>query len=337
MASFTYGPRGCVSRKDRPRHLPSELTRVAYCPILGHPSASDTRGARGTAIPDKDHGVGGALAVVLLCAGLGCTHGVMSWKEYSRTTHPVPYVIGVEAGHGALLYFGAQHIGEARGTPRHPEVDQIVSEWEQFRPTLVFSEGRSTIGRDSPSLEAAARVGEGGVLRFLAARDAVPTRSIEPPLEEEVHALREWFSLEQIKVYYVLRCVSQRCTGPGTPEDQAARWLQREGERPELAGTPQTIEDFENSTRRLLPKLDWRTVTVGFLDPTKGFLDPKSEGGETFLQGVARRTSDVRDEYMVATLVASVREGERVFAVVGASHVVMQDPALRGALRKAKI
>jgi hypothetical protein len=262
----------------------------------------------------------------------------MSWREYSRTTHPVPYVIGVEAGRGALVYFGAQHIGETRGMPTHPEVNQIAREWERFKPTLAFYEGRSTIGRDSASLEAAARVSEGGVLRFLAARDGVPTRSLEPPLNKEIHALRAWFSLEHVKVYYVLRCVSQRCTGPGTPEDQATRWLQGEGERPELAGAPRTIEDLENSTRRLLPKLtDWRTVSKEFLDPTRGLLDSKPDGGETFLNEVARRTSDVRDEHMVATLLASAYGGERVFAVVGASHVVMQEPALRVALRGAKI
>ncbi|HUF10729.1 MAG TPA: TraB/GumN family protein [Rhodothermales bacterium] len=37
----------------------------------------------------------------------------------------------------------------------------------------------------------------------------------------------------------------------------------------------------------------------------------------------------VRDEYMVAAIRSFVARGERVFAVVGASHVVMQEPALR--------
>jgi len=43
--------------------------------------------------------------------------------------------------------------------------------------------------------------------------------------------------------------------------------------------------------------------------------------------------SDYRDVYIVRLLVQHVQEGRRVFAVVGGSHVVMQEQALRARLR----
>src|SRR5574341_34904 len=148
-------------------------------------------------------------------AALACRRpiGVMSWTEYERTRHAVPYVLEASSRRGALLYFGAMHIGETRGLPTHPEVEQIVQAWDRFKPDVAFYEGRSTYGRDLASVaEAAAKAGEGGVLRFLAARHAVPSRSLEPTREEEVQGLRSSFSIEQVRVYYVLRCVWQQCT-----------------------------------------------------------------------------------------------------------------------------
>jgi hypothetical protein len=43
---------------------------------------------------------------------------------------------------------------------------------------------------------------------------------------------------------------------------------------------------------------------------------------------MSRVGSEYRDRCMVAMLQRHVREGERVFAVVGGTHVVMQEPAL---------
>jgi hypothetical protein len=270
-------------------------------------------------------------ALVLLGPAPGCasSRGIMSWGEYSRTEHSVPYVIEFARGEGALVYFGAQHIGEGVGLSTHPEVAEIEREWERLRPTRAFYEGRSTYGATLSSVsEAAAKAGEGGVLRFLAARDGVDAQSLEPTGAEEVRALRTRFSLEQIRVFYVLRCVSQNCTGAGSPGDQARRWFERTGGRPELAGAPDTIEGLDRSARRLLSRLgDWRTVT-------RASLDPKPEAGETFLNEISRRSNDVRDSHMVGALVAAVRDGQRVFAVVGASHVVMQERALRTALKR---
>lgn len=47
---------------------------------------------------------------------------------------------------------------------------------------------------------------------------------------------------------------------------------------------------------------------------------------------VARAESRFRDEVIVQKLTQKVREGGRVFAVVGRSHVVMQERALRSRL-----
>ena len=45
---------------------------------------------------------------------------------------------------------------------------------------------------------------------------------------------------------------------------------------------------------------------------------------ETLFSAVARASSEYRDRYVVEVLQRHLRDGERVFAVVGGTHIVMQ-------------
>lgn len=54
---------------------------------------------------------------------------------------------------------------------------------------------------------------------------------------------------------------------------------------------------------------------------------------ESFTNEFTRRLSLFRDEHMLRNVVAAVRGGERVFAVVGSAHVIRQERALQAALR----
>ena len=58
-----------------------------------------------------------------------------------------------------------------------------------------------------------------------------------------------------------------------------------------------------------------------------GYTQPPS-----YLNEVSRVSNRFRDEYMVNLLVNELKQGKRVFAVVGGSHVVMQERALRAIL-----
>ena len=54
--------------------------------------------------------------------------------------------------------------------------------------------------------------------------------------------------------------------------------------------------------------------------------------GGVFTNEIARASSEFRNRHMFQVLAKAVREGHRVFAVVGRGHVPMQTPALRCAL-----
>jgi hypothetical protein len=68
----------------------------------------------------------------------------------------------------------------------------------------------------------------------------------------------------------------------------------------------------------------------GYEDVQPAWFDPVASG--TFLNDISRASNAYRDEFIVRLLVQHVADGRRVFAVVGGSHVIMQEAALRARL-----
>ena len=128
----------------------------------------------------------------------------MSFAEYAESEHPTPYVLRWKLRDSTLLYFGSAHTFD----PEDQQVVDIARLWSEMRPTLAFNEGGDPPALVDPS-EAIENHGEAGLVRHLAARDGVPVRSLEPPYDAQVAALRRNFSVEQIAVFYVARQIVQ--------------------------------------------------------------------------------------------------------------------------------
>lgn len=262
----------------------------------------------------------GTLIGLLACGTRVPLNRLMSWPEYGRTTHAVPYILKVDAKPGVLLYFGAEHM---KGQPYHAQVEQIEARWREFRPSIAFSEGWDPPVEQNPQ-EAVRLYGEPGLVRYLAKRDGVPVNNMEPPEKDRYKDLRRRFTAEQIRLYMITQNVYQnlRSLPREEVEKQVIGQIRRRFEtEPLLTGLPRTIPEVEDSFRRLLPHVqDWRRMTVEEVQP----YPPKS-----FLGEISASLGTYRDRFMVSLLIRSVQKGERVFAVVGASHVVMQEPVLR--------
>lgn len=247
---------------------------------------------------------------------------IMSWEEFARQPPRTPCVLQFRSGTGALLYYGAKHTY----SPGDLQIAEIERLWSEFRPTLAFSEGGVRPAAASV-VEAVRRYGEPGLVRVLADRQRVRIRSIEPPQGEEIGAmLREW-PAERVKLYYFLRAMMG--FGRGGQEQPvtayAAAQLGSLTQTRGLGGAPVTIGEVETAIAKLNPPLaDWRAVPESWFNPRRS---------EAFTNEFSRRLSLFRDGYMLRNLVEAVRGGERVFAVVGSSHVVMQERALQAALR----
>ena len=250
---------------------------------------------------------------------------IMTYDEYVRASPGFPYIIKLQIGKGELLYFGAQHIYD----PKNPQTAQIEKLWKEFRPTVAYHESTGT-SLSKTVEEAVSTSGEPGLVRFLAARDKIPVFSLEPNRNDEVAMMLKTYTPEQVKLFFVLRQVPQfrERKNDQTIEDFMTTFLRNISYIAGLENAPpNTIAELDKSSLWLSPQLqDWRTADRSWSDPV---------ATKAYTNQIARLSSEFRDLYMVKLLIDKVKQGERVFAVVGGSHVVMQEPVLKAASNAA--
>jgi len=223
-----------------------------------------------------------------------------------------PYVLEIPAGpSGAILYYGASHTRAAD----HPQIRDIEARWDSFRPTAALCEGRSRGYFFGALIEPFAGLPEPALVHKLARRDEVPLFSLEPQYRDEVAALLEEFSPEQVALYFFLRVYMSEAQGfakDGLAADLLAKRTDVEGLRGSLASLAAVdslwLQDFHD-------REDWRILTA----------EPQG----SYLSDISAESRRIRGEHMIRTVTDLARRGERVFAVVGSGHVIRQEWNLR--------
>jgi hypothetical protein len=238
---------------------------------------------------------------------------IMSYKEYGTIKHKRPYVLKYKTEKGELLYFGIGH-AYRYDDPQIAELERKIAE---FRPTLILNESAK---------EAVEKYGEPGLMSFLAKKHNIPVKSLDPPRMEEIKyilSLRRW-TLEQVMLFYGLRRIPEnnKKTNPVSPDALIEEMLKASAKMPGSDGLPKTLAELEVSVKKHLPAVtDWRKIDQKVFDPNPDL--------GLFTNDIADASVNFRGKYMVKTLAAEIEKGERVLAVVGASHVVKQERALK--------
>jgi hypothetical protein len=239
---------------------------------------------------------------------------IMSYGEYTALEHDEPYILTLGGEGGSLLYFGSRHTTD----PMDAQVDSMAVLWAKFRPTVALAESRK--GRRG-SMDAGIKTfGESAVPVSLANADDIPVYTFEPPLETEIGSLLPTWSSERLLLFYVLRSYTARALSRRS-DGQMRELLRERGEWPGLEGAISTLVSLDSLWQAEFPEgPEWRQLPWQATWPT---------GSETWLNEISASVNRVRDQYMIALIVDLVARGERVFAVAGSSHVVMQEAALR--------
>jgi hypothetical protein len=164
---------------------------------------------------------------------------------------------------------------------------------------------------------------ESELVRILAWRGGVPLYSLEPTYEAEVEGLLRHFEPRLVATYLTLRVFTSEAQGyDGDRDALALHLLRKRTDVAALRGSLTSVQDLDAYWRERFPGApDWRTL-------------PDTESVPLLLE-VGHTSREVRGQHMVHTLVDLGARGERVLAVVGASHVIRQEPALGKALDKA--
>lgn len=241
---------------------------------------------------------------------------ILTFPEYAAIRHPTPYVVDVRRNASRLVLFGGFHSSD----PTLPMFDRIASAFAELGPDFALHEGTPP-HPEADRETAIRRHGEAGLVTHLAAGRGIATASMDVPLADEARLLRHELSEAETLVFLVVRQLASfnrktaRMDFDGYFGDFFALiapalgrasidWPLVETAHHQVAGRP----------------LEVRRVTARETDPMRDDL---------VTQRIARRSNRLRDEYMLDRLLAALERHRQVFAVVGVSHAVMLEPALR--------
>jgi hypothetical protein len=260
--------------------------------------------------------------VLLLCsfqafAGQGAVP-IMPLERYASLEHDRPYVLKVCTPAGRLQYVGIGHTRDAGSET----VRRLREQLDELQPQLILVEGPVVAPKASLE-ESVSAYGEPGALLFLGQSRHIPVASLDMPVRDEMALVARKFGGDRTATFYGLRMVAQEtATNPSLDVDALLAnviipWLQRHGA---LGAQTGTTEQYKQIANRALPTLD------GFLHVERDWFDPLR--GQGTMGDIARYVIGVRDEHMLGRLLSELREGRRVLAEAGSSHVVMQEPAI---------
>lgn len=269
---------------------------------------------------------------------------IMTWEQYAKSEHEVPYVFELKKGDKELSYFGANHTSD----PNDPMFAQIKSKFFEVKPDSVFVEGMEQLEdlKNNPEKWSAGvlyikslsdedvirKYGEPGLGLKLAIEAGIEFYSPEPKTSEEIkNLLEKGFTREEIFADYVYRQVYQYYRDRENIGMSIEEYLQ--------SGIIETIkentdwEDFDYSVENL-------ERVGGEIWGDKGSIfeseyahertnpTPSDSSFKSRITLVSQESSYYRDIYMVKKIKEALTLHNKPFVIFGASHAYMQRPAL---------
>lgn len=263
------------------------------------------------------------------------TNQIMSFVDYTKIRHDIPYIFEINAHDKKLVYFGSDHTKD----PSNPMFDQIEEKFKQLTPQIVFIEGRRQLTqRKSETIEyiktknRADVIKEGGEPFFtlkLATEAGIEFESLEPELCDEVKLLLEkGFDKNDIFATYVYRGMSGyvQPAGGDTFEKYLDRWIN-------YFKTATNWDEFDYSRNNLerTGKNIWGD-NVKLSDLVQDRFDPVFSKNKTVSNKIIEQSSIFRDKFIVKKITEAIDKYTRILVVYGASHAVMQESAIRSSM-----
>ena len=268
---------------------------------------------------------------------------IMSAVEYRDKEHSTPYVFSIERDGVDLLYYGSRHSKD----PEDAQLEDIKERFDAFEPDLVLVESIPNLSQKiagkidgirtvSPA-DSVREMGEPGFTLKLAIDNEIAVDSPEPSEQEEVHELlKQGFSKEDVFAYYFFRQLSQhhsKIEKEGVQE-YFEGWIRIFKERIQWDNFEYSLEHAQAIAKRIWGEeiqFDNPEYYVDKVDPIPW---EDTEDEQTIVNEIARQSNQFRDIHMIAQLAEYFQKYKRVFIVFGASHAVMQEPALRKLLEQ---
>lgn len=254
-----------------------------------------------------------------------CVNLILDYRDFIETDSTKWNLSLIKDDTTVLLYYGAAHSKD----PSHNQFAEIENAWRASEFDIALFEGpnRGILTTKNETIE---KLGESGFLRYLASQDSVETQSLEPNPVHEAQYLSEHFSIEKIKLFYLLREACRVRESFSWEEIQIKSHIENVLSKANtlaiIKDTILTIGDLEVSFNKYWGnELKWWQAPSSWFDP----LQESEKTGGVFTNDVNRYSSNYRNFHMYELIIRLLRDNKRVFAVVGRNHIPMQSKALQ--------
>lgn len=234
-------------------------------------------------------------------------------------------VLGLGYNEKQLLFYGSTHSNDAND----PMFEDIESKFLEFQPDAVLVEGGFHRNGYSDRNHAIDH-GESAFVVYLAGIDRRPVGGMEPAHEDAVEFLLESYNPESILAMFVFRQVIQ---------------LQREAQNRSVdfeAEIRQVVEDGRQAGLEVIdPEGDFSTELMNiigpYLDENQDFSNWTSWDAQELvyqdqnseLHEIWQATIVYRDDFGVAQIERVLDDYDRVFVIMGHTHLTNQEDRLR--------
>jgi len=239
-----------------------------------------------------------------------------------------PYILRANYNKGKILYYGSFHNVDVS----HPQFEDIERKWNRFKPDIAFSESMKWPLIKNKN-EAIKKYGEQGLLRYLAYRDKVKIKCIDPPRRKETQYLLKHYPISKVKTYYTLRQIiidKEIFNKKEINVNYINSFLKNISRRSYYSNSyPRNIRELKHIARENFPDLkNLSEMDSSYLmDITRKY---------NWMAKMNIKVNKYRDIYMSKKILKTMKKGKKIFAVVGKSHVIDQEKSLLRHINKIK-
>jgi hypothetical protein len=223
----------------------------------------------------------------------------------------------------SLILFGSKHVSK----PDSELFERLESLVLEEKPNVIYLEVSDINYLTALPLDKQTVIqtrGEPSYLAYIAREHSIPVQPLEPDSNYIFRYLENYFSVDEIGLSFVLRDIQilrdRRNLFGEELESIAVQSIEKQRSTAHEAGKNFSITNILELTlavEKLWPGLDWRRIPAQWANPT---LESRDTGSK-FTNSVFARAMAARDEYATKLLYTKILSGNRVFVLLGRTHV----------------
>jgi hypothetical protein len=247
---------------------------------------------------------------------------MLKYEEYVKKEIHLPYILNIKKGNKHLIYYGAKHSFD----PTDSMFLDIEKRFNELKPDIAFNEG----GNDWPLINdcdsTIKLTGDPGYLRYLCRKNNVQVISIEPPDSLEYKYMLTKYKKIDVVLMYFCRQIGQLQNQGEISDNHFEKYMNRylqdlKSQGISLSDNEVHLNFITNYYEKFFnTKFNWKEF-----DPT----NYQPIYSKTLLNEICRESTYFRDRFIINKIEETFKTKDKIFVVMGGSHLVIEEPVLR--------